>query len=72
MFTPIINPPQSATLGIGRIVKKPWVVDDKIEIVSSMVLSLTFDHRIIDGAPAAQCLMTIKQYIENPYMAIGV
>jgi pyruvate dehydrogenase E2 component (dihydrolipoamide acetyltransferase) len=66
MFTPIINPPQSATLGIGRIVRKPWVMDDKIEIVSTMVLSLTFDHRIIDGAPAAQCLLTIKQYIENP------
>ena len=70
MFTPIINPPQSATLGVGRIVKKPWVVNDRIEVVSAMVLSLTFDHRIIDGAPAAQCLMTIRQYIENPYLAL--
>ncbi len=70
MFTPIINPPQSATLGIGRIAKKPWVIDDRIEIVSTMVLSLTFDHRIIDGAPAAQCLLTIKQYIENPNMIL--
>ena len=72
MFTPIINPPQSATLGVGRIVKKPWVVNDRIEIVPAMVLSLTFDHRIIDGAPAAQCLMTIKQYIENPYLVLEV
>jgi pyruvate dehydrogenase E2 component (dihydrolipoamide acetyltransferase) len=71
MFTPIINPPQSATLGIGRILKKPMVIDDRIEVASAMVLSLTFDHRIIDGAPAAQCLLTIKQYIENPYMVLG-
>ncbi len=71
MFTPIINPPQSATLGIGRILKKPMVIDDRIEVASAMVLSLTFDHRIIDGAPAAQCLLTIKQYIENPYIVLG-
>ncbi len=72
MFTPIINPPQSATLGVGRIVKKPWVVNDAIAATSTMVLSLTFDHRVIDGAPAAQCLTTIKQYIENPYVVLGV
>lgn len=72
MFTPIINPPQSATLGIGKITKKPWVADDKIEVRSTMVLSLTFDHRIIDGAPAAQCLLMIKQYLENPYMVLGI
>ncbi|MGC8900774.1 MAG: 2-oxo acid dehydrogenase subunit E2 [bacterium] len=72
MFTPIINPPQSATLGIGRILKKPWVINDKVEIASTMVLSLTFDHRIIDGAPAANGLLTIKQFIENPYMILGV
>ncbi len=71
MFTPIINPPQSATLGIGRIVQKPWVMEDRIGIVSTMILSLTFDHRIIDGAPAAQFLFTIKQYIENPHMLPG-
>jgi len=71
MFTPIINPPQSATLGVGRINKKPWIVNDRIEVVSTMVLSLTFDHRVIDGAPAAQCLLTIKQYIENPYLVLG-
>ncbi len=71
MFTPIINPPQSATLGVGRIVRKPWVVGEAIAVVSTMVLSLTFDHRVIDGAPAAQCLSTIKQYIENPYMVLG-
>lgn len=72
MFTPIINPPQSATLGVGRIVKKPCVVNDKIEIVSTVILSLTFDHRVIDGAPAAQGLLTIKQFIENPYVVFGV
>jgi len=72
MFTPIINPPQSATLGIGRIIRKPWVVENRIEIVPIIILSLTFDHRVIDGAPAAQFLMTIKQYIENPYTVLGV
>lgn len=72
MFTPIINPPQSATLGVGRIMKKPWVVNDTIAVTSTMVLSLTFDHRVIDGAPAAQCLLTIKQYVENPYVVLGI
>lgn len=72
MFTPIINPPQSATLGVGRIVQKPWVIGDRVGVAKTMVLSLTFDHRVIDGAPAAQCLLTIKQNVENPYMVLGV
>ncbi len=72
MFTPIINPPQSTTLGVGRIIKKPVVIDDRVEAAPAMVLSLTFDHRIIDGAPAAQFLQTIKLYVENPYLVLGV
>jgi pyruvate dehydrogenase E2 component (dihydrolipoamide acetyltransferase) len=64
--TPIINPPQSAILGIGRIVEKPVVVDEKISIRSMMYLSLTFDHRVFDGVPAAQFLQSLRAILENP------
>lgn len=69
-FTPIINPPECGILGVGRIVKKPVVQDKEIVIRSMMALSLTFDHRIVDGAPAAQFLQTITQYIQNPYLLL--
>ncbi len=69
-FTPIINPPESAILGIGRIVKKPVVHNDEIAIRSMLTLSLTFDHRVIDGAPAAQFLQTVAGYIQDPYLLL--
>ncbi|RKU31082.1 dehydrogenase [Candidatus Poribacteria bacterium] len=69
-FTPIINPPECGILGVGRIVKKPVVQENDIVIRSMMALSLTFDHRIVDGAPAAQFLQTISQYIQNPYLLL--
>jgi len=69
-FTPIINPPQCAILGVGRIVQKPIVRDAEIQIRSMMGLSLSFDHRITDGAPAAQFLQTISQLIAEPYLMI--
>ena len=69
-FTPIINPPESAILGVGRILKKPIVHNDEIVIRHMLTLSLTFDHRIIDGAPAAQFLQTVSQYIQNPYLLL--
>ncbi len=69
-FTPIINPPECAILGVGRIVKKPAVHNDEIAIRSMMTLSLTFDHRIVDGAPAAHFLQTVSQYINNPYLLL--
>ncbi|OWK41947.1 dihydrolipoamide acetyltransferase family protein [Fimbriiglobus ruber] len=65
-FTPIINPPECAILGVGRIDRKPVVQDDKIVARDQIALSLTFDHRIVDGAPAARFLQTICQLIENP------
>ena len=65
-FTPIINLPESAILGLGRIRKEPVVIDDKIVAREQMTLSLTVDHRIIDGAPAARFLQTLSQVIENP------
>ena len=64
-FTPIINLPETAVLGVGRIVRKPSVVHEEIIICSRMILSLTFDHRIIDGGPAARFLQRIKNMIEN-------
>jgi pyruvate dehydrogenase E2 component (dihydrolipoamide acetyltransferase) len=58
-FTPIVNPPQCAILGVGRIVDKPVAVDGQVEVRPTMWLSLTFDHRIVDGAPAARFLQQL-------------
>jgi pyruvate dehydrogenase E2 component (dihydrolipoamide acetyltransferase) len=63
-FTPILNPPQTGILGVGRIIKKPFVVNDQIEIRSLMGLSLTFDHRVVDGASAASFLDEIAMTLE--------
>jgi pyruvate dehydrogenase E2 component (dihydrolipoamide acetyltransferase) len=64
-FTPIINHPECAVLGLGRIQKQPVVIDDQIVIREQMTLSLTFDHRIVDGAPAARFLRTLRELIES-------
>lgn len=64
-FTPIINLHEAAILGVGAINKKPVVVGDKIEIKPLMTLSLSYDHRIVDGAPAAQFLREVKERIEK-------
>ena len=65
-FTPIINPPQAAILGVGRIVDKPVARDGAVVIRPMMTLSLSFDHRIVDGAPAAKFLQRVKQLVERP------
>ncbi len=68
-FTPMINLPQCAILGIGRVAPKPVVINESsasIGIRKLMTLSLTFDHRIVDGAPAARFLQEIKYLAENP------
>ena len=69
-FTPVINPPECAILGVGRIIAKPAVVDGEIAVRQMMTLSLTFDHRLNDGAPAARFLQRISQLIEQPYLLI--
>lgn len=66
-FTPIINGPETAILGVGRIVEKPVVSDGELTARPMMVLSLSFDHRAIDGAPAAAFLTDLKANLENPY-----
>lgn len=65
-FTPIINLPETAVLGLGRIRREPVVIEDQVVARDQMSLSLTFDHRIVDGAPAARFLQTVSQAIENP------
>ena len=70
-FTPIINPPQVGILGVGRVVEKPIVANGEIVKGETMFLSLTFDHRAIDGAPAAAFLQTIKGLLEDPWWMVG-
>jgi pyruvate dehydrogenase E2 component (dihydrolipoamide acetyltransferase) len=71
-FTPIINPPESAILGVGRIVAKPVAVDRQVVVRDMLTLSLSFDHRLIDGAPAARFLQRVKQLVERPFaLALG-
>jgi pyruvate dehydrogenase E2 component (dihydrolipoamide acetyltransferase) len=65
-FTPIINFPQCAILGVGRIQRRPIASGDKVLVCEQVTLSLTFDHRIVDGAPAARFLQTVTQMLENP------
>ena len=66
-FTPIVNPPQVAILGIGRVVEKPVYLQGAIAKGAMMYLSLTFDHRVVDGAPAAEFLQKLKGYLEDPW-----
>jgi pyruvate dehydrogenase E2 component (dihydrolipoamide acetyltransferase) len=65
-FTPILHLPQCAVLGVGRIVREPAVVGDAIVPRDRLTLSLTFDHRVLDGAPAARFLATLAGLVEQP------
>lgn len=67
---PIINYPESAILGVGRIVKKPIVKEDEIVIARVLPLSLSYDHRIIDGASGARFLNLLSQLLEDPEMLL--
>ncbi len=69
-FSAIINTPQSGILAVGAIAKTPVVYEDKMEIRHIMNITLTYDHRLVDGAPAAQFIAKIKGYIENPYLML--
>ena len=66
LSTPIINPPQSAILGMHNIVERPIAVDGKVFIRPVMYLALSYDHRIIDGRESVGFLVTIKEALENP------
>jgi pyruvate dehydrogenase E2 component (dihydrolipoamide acetyltransferase) len=65
VFIPIINPPEAAILGVGKVIEKPVIENKEIKIKPIMHLSLSFDHRIVDGAPAARFLQKIKQLLES-------
>jgi pyruvate dehydrogenase E2 component (dihydrolipoamide acetyltransferase) len=67
-FTPIINPPQCAILGVGKIAPKPVAREGQVVVRPQMWLSLTFDHRIVDGHPAALFLARVKEILEKPYL----
>ncbi|MEJ6737281.1 MAG: 2-oxoglutarate dehydrogenase complex dihydrolipoyllysine-residue succinyltransferase [Flavobacteriales bacterium] len=66
MSTPIINPPQSAILGMHNIIERPVAIDGKVEIRPMMYLALSYDHRIIDGKESVGFLKTVKGMLENP------
>ncbi|MDO7602013.1 MAG: 2-oxo acid dehydrogenase subunit E2, partial [Schleiferiaceae bacterium] len=66
LSTPIINPPQSAILGMHNIVERPMVVDGEIVIRPIMYVALSYDHRIIDGRESVGTLVAIKEALENP------
>jgi pyruvate dehydrogenase E2 component (dihydrolipoamide acetyltransferase) len=70
-FTPILNPPEAAILGVGRILARPVVIDNSIEIRETLTLSLVFDHRLIDGAPAARFLQRLSELLQQPDLMIG-
>ena len=69
--TPILKPPETGILGVGRVKEKPAVYKGEIAIRPMMFLSLTFDHQVVDGAPAAAFLETVGRYLENPYLIMS-
>lgn len=69
-FSPIINPPQSCIIGIGASSKRPIVFDDKIKIATIMDVTLSCDHRAVDGAVGANFLSAFKKYIESPVLML--
>jgi pyruvate dehydrogenase E2 component (dihydrolipoamide acetyltransferase) len=69
-FTPILRSPETGILGVGRIKEKPAVSDGEISIRAMTVISLTFDHRVVDGAPAAEFLQTLARSIQRPTLII--
>jgi 2-oxoglutarate dehydrogenase E2 component (dihydrolipoamide succinyltransferase) len=64
--TPILNPPQTAILGMHKIQERPMAVNGKVEILPMMYLALSYDHRMIDGKEAVQFLVAIKEMLEDP------
>jgi pyruvate dehydrogenase E2 component (dihydrolipoamide acetyltransferase) len=70
-FSPIVNPPEVGILGVGRIVEKPVGVNGEVVLRPMMHLSLTFDHRAVDGAPAAQFLQAVVRHLAEPRWMAG-
>ena len=70
-FTPILNPPQAGILGVGRIYDGVRWDGDTPQREARMRLSLTWDHRVLDGAPAAEFLATVRSYLESPFRLLA-
>jgi 2-oxoglutarate dehydrogenase E2 component (dihydrolipoamide succinyltransferase) len=66
MSMPILNPPQTAILGMHKIQERPMAVDGEVKILPMMYLALSYDHRLIDGKQAVQFLVAVKNFIEDP------
>ena len=66
LSTPIINPPQSAILGMHNVVERPVAINGKVEIRPIMYVALSYDHRIIDGKESVSFLVKVKEMLENP------
>lgn len=69
-FTPILRPPETGILGVGRVKEKPSVHDGEICVRPMMFLSLTFDHRVVDGAPAAEFLQAVARFLQHPTLTM--
>jgi len=70
LSTPILNPPQSAILGMHAIQRRPVAEGEQVVIRPMMYLALTYDHRLIDGREAVQFLVDVKSYLENPGLVL--
>ncbi len=66
LSTPILNPPQTAILGMHKIQERPMAVNGEVKILPMMYLALSYDHRMIDGREAVQFLVTVKELLEDP------
>ena len=66
LSTPILNPPQSAVLGMHNIIERPVAKDENVIVKPMMYLALSYDHRIIDGKEAVSFLKTVKECLEQP------
>jgi pyruvate dehydrogenase E2 component (dihydrolipoamide acetyltransferase) len=69
-FVAVLNPPQVAILAVGAIAERPLVVEGELEIVPTMTMTLTCDHRAIDGSEGAEFLRTVKAFVETPALAL--
>jgi 2-oxoglutarate dehydrogenase E2 component (dihydrolipoamide succinyltransferase) len=66
LSTPILNPPQTAILGMHKIQERPMAIDGQVVVLPMMYLALSYDHRMIDGKEAVQFLVTVKDLLEDP------
>jgi pyruvate dehydrogenase E2 component (dihydrolipoamide acetyltransferase) len=66
MFTPVINPPNAGILGVGRLRQDAVLAEGQVTVVDRMTLSLTWDHRVVDGVPAAEFCRSIVELLAEP------